>query len=173
MNVISTNVFYSNSNITGLSSVKDNFEFSLTVPAGVTFTLSTGTVSLQGYHDIDLGVSSGTYWLTGFGDYQLKIVNLDFGVDVKILINLLTNKFNITKFSLDLGGDELAVNLGETLINDEPIEWDIINKNVNCFFQIYWPYLKNLLIDPLLKTTLNELLKVRIKSHFNVIAISS
>jgi len=146
----------------GTSSLVDNLLIVLTIPARATYTLSSGRLSIEGRYSADAlidGGEDGHHHFVGDGPVSGEIVGLQVRVDVRITVNLITNRFVVNSVAIPILDFDSVQGLADGLLyNGELVDWDAVNEDAKPVFDAFWDE-NQVLIELEVKIILADLLK--------------
>jgi hypothetical protein len=143
--------------IVGLSTVLDDLAIALTIPARITYTLTAGRLTVAGQYEANVNLN-GTYFV-GAGRLDAEVVNPDFEIIVRIVVNLITNRFTVSSVDIPKVTFQSVQGVAEGLTYDgELVDWDAVNEDAKPVFDAFWADNRSA-IEAAVKSLLAELLK--------------
>jgi hypothetical protein len=140
----------------------DDLAIRLTIPAAAIYTLASGDLHVHGDYEADALINyMYIIPILGSGNLTASIKNLAVDADVRIVVNLITNRFIITAVTLNVQFAEVFGYAEGLKICDEVVDWDAVNEDAKPAFDQFWTENKAE-IEQLVKEVLAELLKVTI-----------
>jgi len=141
--------------IVGLSTIKDNLTPIVLPPLGITYNFAIEQFDFHGGYEADLKLFNDDLSFTGNGNFSVQLDNtkLDLKLRIKVRPTVI-----IETFELGLGCDRLALNAENSQINGEQLDWEDISTQITEILEIYYPVLQDTFI-PAIKRILNQLIE--------------
>jgi len=158
---ITGNVALREGQVTGLSTVWDDLAIALTIPARITYLLRTGVLRAFGEYEahVDIDNEEGLANFEGAGRLDAEVTNPDLQAIVRIIVNLITNRFTVT--SVEIPRLEFESVKGEAqglTFNGELVDWDAVNEDAKPVFDEFWAE-NRATIETAVRDLLRDLLK--------------
>jgi len=154
-------VAFRDGQITGLSTVVDDLQIGLTIPARITYKLVTGSLQARGQYEANVEAVNETHVNTfiGAGFAEGRVEKPDFEIEVRIVVNLITNRFTVSSVDIKkLQFDEVEGIAEGLLYNGEPVDWEAVNQDAKEFFDDFFRE-NEVAIEAAVKQLLADLLK--------------
>lgn len=134
-------VAFRDGQVTGLSTVVDDLQIGLTIPARLTYKIFTGTLQARGQYEADVTSVNETHTNTfvGAGFAEGRVERPEAEVEVRIVVNLITNRFTVSSVDIKKVQFEEVEGIAEGLLyNGEPVDWEAVNADAKEFFDTFF-----------------------------------